>query len=148
MDGLTVTGTEIYDNQGNMMPDYAESGEDTYNGHTTFRNCIFRDNRRIDRTPDSKPYVTFENCEFPEVSIPSTAGTPYEELIERYYTLVTDPNGFADISEYGEFGVIESARSMEENALDGMGYTIKGLSGDGIPELIVGTLPDYGGQIN
>ena len=145
---ILVTDTEIYDNQGNMMPDYAESGEDTYNGHITFRNCIFRDNRRIDRIPDSKPYVTFKNCEFPEVSIPSTAGTPYEELIEHYYTLVADPNGFADISEYGEFGVIESARSMEENALDGMGYTIKDLSGDGIPELIVGTLPDYGGQIN
>lgn len=73
---------------------------------------------------------------------------PYSELVERCYTLVSDPYGFVDIAEYGEFGVIESARAMEDNALDGLGYTIQDLSGDGIPELVVGTLPEYGGQIN
>lgn len=78
----------------------------------------------------------------------STAVTPYEELVERFYTLIADPYSIVDIAEYGEFGVIESARSLEDNALDGMGYTIEDLSGDGIPELVVGTLPEYGGQIN
>jgi hypothetical protein len=59
-----VTDTEIYDNQGYLMPDYAECGEDTDNRHITFRNCIFRDNRRIDGAPASLPCATFENCEF------------------------------------------------------------------------------------
>lgn len=78
----------------------------------------------------------------------SEADQLYSELVERYYTLVSDPYGFVDIAEYGEFGVIESARAMEGNALDGLGYIIEDLSGDGIPELVVGTLPEYGGQIN
>lgn len=78
----------------------------------------------------------------------SEADQLYSELVERYYALVSDPYGFVDIAEYGEFGVIESARAMEDNALDGLGYTIQDLSGDGIPELVVGTLPEYGGQIN
>lgn len=148
VDGLTVTGTEIYDNQGYLMLDYAECGGDMDNRHITFRNCIFRDNRQVDRAPASWPCATFEDCEFTGDSVLSTAGTPYEELVERFYTLVADPYGFVDIAEYGEFGVIESARAMEDHALEGMGYTIEDLIGDGIPELVVGTLPEYGGQIN
>ena len=143
-----IKDTEIYNNQGYLMRDYTESGEDTDNRHITFRNCIFRDNRRIDRAPVSFPYATFVNCEFPDVSVPSAAGTAYEELVERFYTLVANPYSTVDIAEYGEFGVIESAKAMEDNALAGMGYTIEDLSGDGIPELVVGTLPEYGGQIN
>lgn len=145
---ILVKDTEIYDNQGYLMPDYIESGDDTDNRHITFRNCIFKDNRRIDRAPVSFPYATFVNCEFPDISVPSAAVTAYEELVERFYTLAADPYSIVDIAEYGEFGVIESARSLEDNALDGMGYTIEDLSGDGIPELVVGTLPEYGGQIN
>lgn len=145
---ILVKDTEIYDNQGDLMLDYTEYGEDMDNRHITFRNCIFRDNRRMDTDPASWPCATFEDCEFPGVSVLSTAGTPYEELVDRFYTLVADPYGFVDIAEYGEFGVIESARAMEDNALEGLGYTIEDLSGDGIPELVVGTLPEYGGQIN
>ena len=145
---ILIKDTEIYNNQGYLMRDYTESGEDTDNRHITFRNCIFRDNRRIDRAPVSFPYATFVNCEFPDVSVPSAAGTAYEELVERFYTLVANPYSTVDIAEYGEFGVIESAKAMEDNALAGMGYTIEDLSGDGIPELVVGTLPEYGGQIN
>lgn len=84
---------------------------------------------------------------------PSDAQNPepdqlYSELVKRFYTLAANPCGFEDIAKYGEFGVIESAMAMAGNALDGLGYTIEDLSGDGIPELVVGTLPEYGGQIN
>ena len=96
---ILVKDTEIYDNQGYLMLDYAEWGEDTDNRHITFRNCIFRDNRQIDREPASWPCATFEDCEFPGVSVLSTAGTPYEELVERFYILVADPYGFMDIAE-------------------------------------------------
>lgn len=145
---VLVKDTEIYDNQGDLMPDYTEHGEDTDNRHIIFRNCIFRDNRRIDTLSAPWPCATFEDCEFSCVSVFPPAGTPYEELVERFYTLVSDPYGFVDIAEYGELGVIESARAMEYNALEGLGYTIEDISGDGIPELVVGTLPEHGGQIN
>lgn len=94
---ILVKDTEIYDNQGYLMLDYTECGEDTDNRHITFRNCIFRDNRRIDREPASWPGATFEDCEFSGVSVFFTADTPYEELVERFYTLVADPYGFVDI---------------------------------------------------
>ena len=144
---ILVMDTEICDNQGYMMLDYSEFGDDTDNRHITFRNCTFKDNSRINRAPVF-PYATFVNCEFPNDSVSSAVGTAYEELVERFYNLASDPYSIVDIAEYGEFGVIESARSMEENALAGIGYTIEDLSGDGIPELVVGTLPEYGGQIN
>lgn len=71
----------------------------------------------------------------------------YAPLLEHFYMLVSDPYGEDDNSD-GGMGVQENARAMEDSALEGIGYTIKDLSGDGIPELAVGTLPEYGGQIN
>lgn len=79
---------------------------------------------------------------------PSESGQPYAALVERFYTLVSDPYGFEDIAAYGEFGVIEAARAMEDKALDALGYTIEDISGDGVPELVVDTLPEHGGQVN
>ena len=42
---ILVMDTEICDNQGYMMLDYSEFGDDTDNRHITFRNCTFKDNR-------------------------------------------------------------------------------------------------------
>ena len=72
----------------------------------------------------------------------------YHELLERFYVLVTDPDSNMDAANDGEFGVLESAQSMGKDALNGMGYLIEDLSGDGVPELVVGSLREYGGEIN
>lgn len=94
-----------------------------------------------DTLPDEQP------SEQPDAQTPELAAR-YDELVERFYALVVDPYGFTDIAEYGELGVIESARSAGDGALDALGYTIEDISGDGVPELVVGTLPEFGGQTN
>lgn len=71
----------------------------------------------------------------------------YHELLERFYVLVSDPDSNTDTTGTGEFGVLESARGMGKDALNGMGYLIEDLSGDGVPELVVGSLREYGGEI-
>ena len=68
----------------------------------------------------------------------------YSELVERFRTLVSDPFG-QDSDKPGEMGVLETARAAGDNAVYEMGYLIKDLSGDGIPELAVGEL---NGMIN
>ena len=72
----------------------------------------------------------------------------YHELLDRFYVLVSDPDSNMDTTEDGEFGIRESARGMGKDALNGMGYLIEDLSGDGVPELAVGSLREYGGEIN
>ena len=61
--------------------------------------------------------------------------------------MVSDPDSNTDTTGTGEFGVLESARGMGKDALNGMGYLIEDLSGDGVPELVVGSLREYGGEI-
>ena len=62
----------------------------------------------------------------------------YEDLIARYRAIVADPSGFEDNDEPGELEVIETARVIGEDAVHEIGYLTKDLSGDGIPELVVG----------
>lgn len=69
----------------------------------------------------------------------------YHELLERFYALVSDPGSF-DTAKAGETGVLESAQDLGEDALNGIGYLIEDLSGDGVPELAVGSLREYGGE--
>lgn len=87
-----------------------------------------------------------------EPTVPETQPTEapvigYDALLERFFFLVSHPYDVTDLAP-GELGIIEAARTMEDNAPNAIGYYIGDLSGDGIPELAVGTLPEYGGQIN
>ena len=52
---------------------------------------------------------------------------------------MSDPFG-QDSDKPGEMGVLETARGMGDSAVYEMGYLIEDLSGDGIPELLVGEL--------
>lgn len=92
---------------------------------------------------DNTAVTEEKKTDSPEVD-PIDAYTP---LLTHFFRLVSDPYGEDDDSD-GSLGVQENARIMEDSALDGIGYIIEDLSGDGIPELAVGTLPEYGGQIN
>lgn len=66
----------------------------------------------------------------------------YEDILDDFYTLIA--NGSADAEDLeGSEGVLEAVQAMEgENALARIGYSIKDISGDGIPELLVGAMTD------
>lgn len=67
----------------------------------------------------------------------------YRDILDGFYTLiVTGSEDTAAALEGGE-GVLEAVRAMEgENALERIGYSITDISGDGIPELLVGAMED------
>ena len=71
----------------------------------------------------------------------------YHELLERFYALASDPGSDMDTAGDGEYGVLEAAQGLGDDALNGIGYLIKDLSDDGVPELVVGSLREYGGEV-
>ena len=131
---VLVRDTEISGNRGELLYNF-NIGEDLDIIRITFQGCDFRDNQDIGSSFD---FVTFVDCDIPFDSVSDFSGTAYDNLIERYRFLVTQPYMVEDIAEYGEFGVIESARAMGDDAVYEMGYLIEDLSGDGIAELVVG----------
>lgn len=135
---VLIKETEIFRNRDGLLRDY-NSGFGTNTIRITFQGCTFRDNCNMG-APEGWPCATFVDCDFQFDPILVSAGTAYDDLIERYRALVVDPYGFEDIAEYGEFGVIEAARAIGDDAVYEMGYLIEDLSGDGIPELAVGEL--------
>lgn len=90
--------------------------------------------------PEVLPDETAVNCDIPAEPEEDSAEKTYMELIERCRDLVTNPSDYEDLYVEGEYGVIETARVLGEDALYEMGYMIEDLSGDGVPELVVGEL--------
>lgn len=76
---------------------------------------------------------------------PVSAAGAYDELVERYRALVLARQDYTDIVHDDELGVFEAANSLGNNAVHELGYLIEDLSGDGVPELVVGKL---NGEIN
>lgn len=76
----------------------------------------------------------------------------YDRILEQFYMLISDPEGDYDEVE-GKMGVLEAAKTMDgKAALENIGYAIEDISGDGIPELLIGDIqgkdiPDLGTQI-
>lgn len=84
-----------------------------------------------------------ESVEFPAADVAEEVdGTElYKDILDDFYRLIA--NGTEeDIYFEGSDGVAEALWVMGENALDGIGYSIKDISGDGIPELLVGVVDD------
>lgn len=76
----------------------------------------------------------------PEPEEPS----PYSGILEQYFTALTKQK------DYPSFGVQEAVMGLSpEEALDSIGYTVRDVSGDGIPELVIGrTSPkEYAGTM-
>ena len=62
----------------------------------------------------------------------------YSTVIRKYYDLICS-GGDGTVEVVGEMGVIEAMGGLDtEEALNSIGYTIRDLSGDGIPELVIG----------
>lgn len=64
----------------------------------------------------------------------------YDGILEGLYAIISNPDE-ADYEDVpGAMGVWEAARDAGDDALNALGYTIKDISGDGVPELMVGTV--------
>ena len=66
------------------------------------------------------------------------AEEPYDKLLRQIYLLVCDPDSYWDVAPEGQQGILESARNHGSDAPNAMGYMVEDISGDGIPELLVG----------
>ena len=66
------------------------------------------------------------------------AEEPYDKLLRQIYLLVCDPDSYWDVAPEGQQGILESARNLGSDAPNAMGYLVEDISGDGIPELLVG----------
>ena len=135
---VLVRDTEIFQNRNSLLEGYPEDVR------ITFRDCTFRDNPDMS-APEDWPCASFENCELPAAPSPVSVETAYDELIQRYRQIVADPYG-SSAETAGERCVLIAARDMrewDENPLTALGYAVEDLSGDGVPELVIGFLPDH-----
>ena len=135
---VLVRDTEIFQNRNPLLEGYPEDVR------ITFRDCTFRDNPDMG-APEDWPCASFENCELPAAPSPVSVETAYDELIQRYRQIVADPYG-SSAETAGERCVLIAARDMrewDENPLTALGYAVEDLSGDGVPELVIGFLPDH-----
>lgn len=74
-----------------------------------------------------------------EIESPCTL--PYQEVLDRFYAFLSQPAMDKEIGE-GGMGVWEAVVFLEDMAqgLEKIGYSIQDVSGDGIPELLIGAI--------
>ena len=133
---VLVRDTEIFQNRNPLLEGYPEDVR------ITFRDCTFRDNPDMG-APEDWPCAAFVDCSLP--SAPVSAKAAYDDLIQRYRQIVTDPYA-SSANGAGERCVLVAAQDMLEWGEDpsaALGYVIQDLSGDGVPELVIGFLPDH-----
>lgn len=133
---VLVRDTEIFQNRNPLLEGYPEDVR------ITFRDCTFRDNPDMG-APEDWSCAAFVDCSLP--SAPVSAEAAYDDLIQRYRQIVTDPYA-SSANGAGERCVLVAAQDMLEWGEDpsaALGYVIQDLSGDGVPELVIGFLPDH-----
>lgn len=68
-----------------------------------------------------------------------TALMAYADLLNAYRDVVYDPEGHSEtVGEDAEVGVRDAASLLGDDAMDSIGYAVTDISGDGIPELVIG----------
>lgn len=99
----------------------------------------------VSDTPDVSP----ANPEEPEETEEAGQGdaSNYDEILARFYEIISNPDEDYDDAP-GEMGVLEVARGEGDNALDAIGYIITDISGDGVPELMIGGMSEYKSGVN
>jgi hypothetical protein len=134
---VLVKNTEIFNNRNGLLEthgsEYGAGG-----AHITFRDCSFRNNLGVAALNDSSA-ASFVNC---KLTLADKTG--YQTLLARYHKILADPHA-AVANDEGEQSVLNAARDMQEwneNPSEALGYVIQDMSGDGIPELVIGFMPD------
>ncbi len=104
-----------------------------------------------DDGPDATPEDPVQQDPAPDVGKPAApGGTDYEyvygSVLDSFYTLI-ESGGDELLEIEGGTGVLEAVRYLDDGApLDRVGYAIEDLSGDGIPELIIGAVMELEGN--
>ena len=104
--------------------------------------------------PNQQPTPTETEQAAPPVTPEAETETAYQEAIRAYDAVLDQTcdviyNGYHEENDYpfAAFGVIELS-SMERAALlRYLGYTIEDISGDDIPELLIGTIPNDAAEV-
>lgn len=79
-----------------------------------------------------------------EEEAPTFDTSVYYDILDRFFDIITAPEAEHDDLEGAE-GIIEAAGNMgSAAALDNIGYAVEDISGDGIPELLVGSAEENG----
>ncbi len=100
-----------------------------------------------ERPEVSSPAVPAEKPEDPAAETVPEADPlrVYGEVLDRFCALISDPDSDCEDVE-GGMGVQEAARVMgSAAALEGIGYALLDVSGDGIPELLIGEIAETDG---
>ena len=61
----------------------------------------------------------------------------YKDILANVYTFIQNINSETEPDE-GYDGIWEAAKALGDDALDEIGYVLKDISGDDIPELLIG----------
>lgn len=70
----------------------------------------------------------------------------YGDILDHMYQVMTSEDENYEVQD-GEIGVLEVIAGMDKrDALDSVGYTIQDISGDGIPELLLGAVRETDGD--
>lgn len=70
----------------------------------------------------------------------------YGDILDHMYQVMTSEDENYEVQD-GEIGVLEVIAGMDKrDALDSVGYTIQDISGDGIPELLIGAVRETDGD--
>ena len=76
-----------------------------------------------------------------------SGGGPYKETLDALYENMTAGEGSND-QLAGSAGIMETVNALgREAALQGTGFSIEDITGDGVPELLVGSMPGSGESV-
>ena len=90
------------------------------------------------KTENNKPGKIPENTNQPSTEISEEYVTKYEDVLAKVYAFINnidDEVGPVD----GFDGIWEVAKALDDEALDEIGYVLKDISGDDVPELLIGS---------
>ena len=110
---------------------------------TLFSSCALRE---VERGTDGSPEAPTEaptsaDSETTEDDAPIDYAELYKPLTDEYYKIYSGDIDAENLPD-GGYGVMEAVGSANmTGTLPDVGYLIHDLSGDGIPELIIGTVP-------
>ena len=76
-----------------------------------------------------------------------SGGGPYKETLDALYENLAAGEGSNDRLA-GSVGIMETVNALgREAALQGTGFSIEDITGDGVPELLVGSMPGSGESV-
>ena len=89
------------------------------------------------KTENNKPGKTPENTVNPSTATAAEYVTKYEDALAKVYAFINNIDNEVGPEE-GFDGIWEAAKALGDEALEKIGYVLKDISGDEVPELLIG----------